>query len=163
MLVYAAQPWELAVGIHTSPPSGFPVAQMVKICLQCGRSGFHPWLGKIPWGRAWQPTPVFLPGESHERRSLAGYSPWGRQQSDTTEWLIAAEHIPSLRTLPPHPPARSSRSSQSNKLSSLRDAAATHQLSTWHTAVYICQCCSLSSSHPFLLCPRWPFTRRWLS
>ena len=34
-------------------------------------------VGKILWRRAWQPTPVFLPGESHGQRSLAGYSPWG--------------------------------------------------------------------------------------
>ena len=42
------------------------VAQMVKkkIHLQCGRPGFDPWVGKIHWRRAWQPTPVFLPGES---------------------------------------------------------------------------------------------------
>ena len=51
------------------------------------RRGFNPWVGKIPWRRAWQPTPVFLPGESHGRRSLAGYSPWGRTESDTTERL----------------------------------------------------------------------------
>ena len=37
---------------------------------------FNPWVGKIPWGREWQLTPVFLPGEFHEQRSLAGYSPW---------------------------------------------------------------------------------------
>ena len=37
--------------------------------------GFDPWVGKIPWTRAWQPTPVFLPGESHGQRSLVGYSP----------------------------------------------------------------------------------------
>ena len=42
---------------------------------------------KIPWRRKWQSTPVFLPGESHERRSLVGYSPRGRKESDTTEWL----------------------------------------------------------------------------
>ena len=36
--------------------------------------GSDPWVGKIPWGRAWQPTPAFLPGESHGQRSLAGYS-----------------------------------------------------------------------------------------
>ena len=42
-------------------------------------------LGKIPWRREWQPIPVFLPGDSHGRRSLAGYSPWGRRESDTTE------------------------------------------------------------------------------
>ena len=35
-------------------------------------------LQKIPWRRAWQPTPIFLPGESHGQRSLAGYSPWNR-------------------------------------------------------------------------------------
>ena len=44
---------------------------------QRGRPGFNPWVGKIPWRRAWQPTPVFLPGKSHGQRSLAGYSPWG--------------------------------------------------------------------------------------
>ena len=42
-------------------------------------------VGKIPWRRAWQPTPVFLPGESHGQRSLAGYSPWGHKESGTTE------------------------------------------------------------------------------
>ena len=41
----------------------------------------------LPWRREWQPTPVFLPGEFHEQRSLAVYSPWGLKESDTTEWL----------------------------------------------------------------------------
>ena len=45
------------------------------------------WVGKIPWRRKWQPTPVFLPGESHGQRSLEGYSPQGHKESDTTEWL----------------------------------------------------------------------------
>ena len=40
---------------------------------------------KDPLERAWQLTPVFLPGESHGQRSLANYSPWGRKESDTTE------------------------------------------------------------------------------
>ena len=44
-----------------------------------------PWVGKIPWERAWQPTPLFLPGESHRRRSLVGHSPRGHTQLDTTE------------------------------------------------------------------------------
>ena len=48
-------------------------------------NGFDPWVGKIPWRRVWQPTPVFLPGESHGQSSLAGYSPWGRKELDTTE------------------------------------------------------------------------------
>ena len=42
---------------------------------------------KIPWRRKWQPTPVFLPGESHGQRSPAGYSLWGRNELDTTEQL----------------------------------------------------------------------------
>ena len=41
----------------------------------------------IPWRRKWQPTPVFLPGESHGQRSLEGYGPWGRKEPDTAEWL----------------------------------------------------------------------------
>ena len=50
-----------------------------------GYPGFNPWVRKIPWRRKWQPTPVFLPGKSHGWRSLVGYSPWGRKESDTTE------------------------------------------------------------------------------
>ena len=48
---------------------------LYSICLQCGRPGFNPWVGKIHWRRKWQPTPVLLPGKSHGQRSLAGYSP----------------------------------------------------------------------------------------
>ena len=44
---------------------------------------------EIPWRRAWKPTPVFLPGESHGQRGLAGCSPWGRRESDTAK---ATEH-----------------------------------------------------------------------
>ena len=50
---------------------------------------FNPWVGKSPWRRKWQPTPVFLPGESHGWRSLGGYSPRGRKESDTTERLYS--------------------------------------------------------------------------
>ena len=46
-----------------------------------------PGLGKIPWRKAWQPTPVFLPGESHGQRRLVGYSPFGCKESDMTEQL----------------------------------------------------------------------------
>ena len=55
------------------------------IYLQCKRPRFHPWVGKIPWRRKWQPTSVFWPGEFHGQRSLAGYSPWRHNESDTTE------------------------------------------------------------------------------
>ena len=53
--------------------------------LQCRRPGFSPWVGKMPWRREW--PPVFLPGELHGQRSLAGYSSWGHKDSDTTEQL----------------------------------------------------------------------------
>ena len=46
------------------------------------RHRFDPWVWKIPWRRKWQPTPVLLPGKSHGQRSLVGYSPWGRKESD---------------------------------------------------------------------------------
>ena len=63
-------------------------------CLQYGRPGFHPWVVKIPWRRKWESTPVFLPGQSHGQRSLAGYSPWGRKELDTTEQLTFSEYLP---------------------------------------------------------------------
>ena len=63
-------------------------------------TGFNPWVGKIPWRRKWQPTPVFLPGESHGRRSLVGYCPWGCKESDMTERLhFTSLHFLHLRTL----------------------------------------------------------------
>ena len=49
------------------------------------KCGFNPWVRKIPWRRAWQPTPVFLAGGVHGERSLVGYSPWGCKESDMTE------------------------------------------------------------------------------
>ena len=63
------------------------VAQRLKHLLQSQRAGFNPWVGKIPWRRKWQPTPVFLPGKYHGQTSLVGYSPWGREESDMTEQL----------------------------------------------------------------------------
>ena len=54
-------------------------------CRRHKKLGLSPWVGKIPCRRAWQPTPVFLPGESHEQRRLVGYSSQGHEESDTTE------------------------------------------------------------------------------
>ena len=56
-------------------------------CRSCKRCGFDPWVGKIPWRRVWQPTPVFLPGKSYGQRSLVGYSPRGCKELDMTEQL----------------------------------------------------------------------------
>ena len=55
---------------------------------QCRRCRFDPWVGKIPWRRAWQPTPVFLPGESHGQRNLAGYSHKVTKSQTQLKWLI---------------------------------------------------------------------------
>ena len=60
--------------------------QRVKICLRYGRLGVDPWVGKI-WRREWLPTPIFWHEEFHGQRSLVGCSPWGREESDTTEQL----------------------------------------------------------------------------
>ena len=49
--------------------------------------GFDPWIWKSAWRRVWQSTPVFLSGEFHGQRSLAGYRPWGHKELDTTDWL----------------------------------------------------------------------------
>ena len=63
------------------------VAQTVKHLPTMRRPRFNPWVRKISWRRKWQPTSVFLPGKSHGQRSLVGYGPWGRKESDTTEGL----------------------------------------------------------------------------
>ena len=71
-----------------------PLLRGWRIFLQCRRPGLEPWIRKIPWRREWQPTPIFLPGEFHGQSSLAGYSPWGRQEFDTTE--LMAPHSSAL-------------------------------------------------------------------
>ena len=58
---------------------------------RCKRHAFNCWIRKIPWRRAWQPTPVSYPGESHGQRSLVGYSPQGLKESDMTEATYHAQ------------------------------------------------------------------------
>ena len=58
------------VPYHYCGPGGFAGGSDSK---ESGRLRFDPWVGKVPWRRAWLPTPVFLPGEFHRERSLAGY------------------------------------------------------------------------------------------
>ena len=65
---------------------GFPGGSMVKnVPANAGDMGLIPGEGKIPWRRARQPTPVLFPGGSYGQRSLLGYGPWGRTESDMTE------------------------------------------------------------------------------
>ena len=66
-------------------PGGASGKESACQCGRCKRHEFNHWVRKIPWRRAWQPTPVFLPRESHGQRSLAGYSPWGLKELDMTE------------------------------------------------------------------------------
>ena len=77
---------------------------------QCRGCGFEPWVRKIPWKRKWQPTPVFLPGESYGQRSLAAYSPWCcrvRYDSVTKQQKsICADMEWSLRKVPWRPELR---------------------------------------------------------
>ena len=61
---------------------------------------FDPWVEKIPWRRAWKPTPVLLPGESNGQRSLVGYSPWGLKEWDTTEHACTHTHTHTHTPLP---------------------------------------------------------------
>ena len=70
------------------------VAQLVKNLLQCGRPGFDPCVGKIPWRRERLPTPVFWPGEFH---GLC--SPWGRKELDMTERLFTFTFFQGKRTM----------------------------------------------------------------
>ena len=77
--------------------------------LNCTMAYITLWVELCPlqrhsWRRKWQPTTVFLPGKAHGRRSLVGYSPWGRKESDTTEQLhfhfLSQRHsVPKLRYL----------------------------------------------------------------
>ena len=64
------------------------VAQMAKNLPAVQETQVPSQVRKIPWRREWQPTPVFLPREPYGQRSQVAYSPWGRKESDMTEWLI---------------------------------------------------------------------------
>ena len=57
-----------------------------RIHLQCRGPKFNPWVGKIPWRKEWQPTPVFLPGELHGQRT------WGLKELDMAEQLILTNY-----------------------------------------------------------------------
>ena len=98
--------WNLHSGVWTRDPicyntvnlkriPGLQVAQMAKCPPTMWETQVRSLGREDPWRRKWQPTPVFLPGKSHRQRSLIGYSPWGRKESDTTEWLhFTSLHVP---------------------------------------------------------------------
>ena len=81
---------QVSSGLHfsLSPPKICQWINNNQIFPQSDFVPMHdPWVGKSPWRRKWQLTPVFLPGEFHGQGSLVGLSPWGHKESDTTEWL----------------------------------------------------------------------------
>ena len=89
-----------SLSLHASLFLGFPGGTSGKEpacqCRRHKRHRFNSWVGKILWRRAWQPTPVFLPGESHGQRSLVGFCPWGDKESDQSN---LAQHTFSLFSL----------------------------------------------------------------
>ena len=91
-----------------TPPGSFDPMLPSQLCTSLGfpgsasgkeptcTHGFDPWVGKSPWRRAWQPTPVFLPVESPGQRSWAGYSPWGRRvRHDFLFHFLSTAHLQS--------------------------------------------------------------------
>ena len=75
-----APPFLSLVTVDQGFPGGASGKEPTCQCRTCKRHRFNPWVVKIPWKRAWQPTPVFLPGEFQGQRRLMGYNPWGSQR-----------------------------------------------------------------------------------
>ena len=72
---------------------GFPGGSVCKeSACNVGDLGSIAGSRRFPWRRTWQPTLLFLPGESHGQRSLVGYSPWGHKESDMTEQVSTHTH-----------------------------------------------------------------------
>ena len=81
---------EAVFTVSSETDTRFEVSCPFSVITDGEESGFDPWVGKIPWRRAWQPTLVSLPGESHGQRNLVGYSPWGCRVGH--DWHDLAQH-----------------------------------------------------------------------
>ena len=71
-------------------------------CRRHRRSGFDPWVGKLPWRRKWQLILVLFPRKFHRQMSLAGYSPWGPKELDMTEPYWAHTQLEKLKWIAPN-------------------------------------------------------------
>ena len=91
------------------------VAQTI-ICLQWGRPTFNPWVGKIPWRRACQASPVFLPGQARGQRSLGGYSLWGCKESEKANTFTFHPGPKAHLSLRAHFPIEVTRTTKKRKL-----------------------------------------------
>ena len=89
-------------GVRKWPETVITINDTICIYWKVLECSFDPWVSKVTWRRAWQPTPVLLPEESHAQRSLVGYSPWGCKESYMTEQLNwgGTFSIPGLRSSP---------------------------------------------------------------
>ena len=76
----------------TGFPGGASGKEHICQCRRHKRRGFSRLVEKIPWRRAWQPTPIFLPGQSHGQKNLVGYSPRNCKELDTTEVTYTHTH-----------------------------------------------------------------------
>ena len=74
-------------------PNGLAGKQSACNARGTGKVSSIPGLGRSPWKRKWQPTLVFLPGKSHEQRSLMGYSLWGQKELEVTERVTLSLHF----------------------------------------------------------------------
>ena len=85
----------IIVGTHfrTVPQSRLSMAQPIKDLSAMKETRFYPWVGKIPWRMEGLPTLVFLPGEFHGQRSLAGYNPWDHKEVSATDLSIIIEGL----------------------------------------------------------------------
>ena len=82
---FRSQPLSAFVGVDEMASQVASGKELTCQYKRLKRHGFDPWVRKTPWRRKWQPTPVFLPGESHGQRSLESYSPWSCKEVDLTE------------------------------------------------------------------------------
>ena len=90
---WGAESLSISMGNHMGFPTWLSAKESTCQCRRQRRFVFNLWVRKIPWKRKWQLTPVFLPGKFHGQRSLAGYSPWDRKESDTTDRLTHFSHL----------------------------------------------------------------------
>ena len=122
-------------------------------CRRSKRCGFDLWVGKIPWRRAWQPTPVVLPGKSHGQRILAEHSPWGSQTVRHDEQLNHHHHVQAKKVQWTH--GRSTVGQTMVPLSSFMPL----KLPKIRTSFPLCimQKAQFSSKHMINGCPRFMF------
>ena len=113
------------------------LSQQWKIFLKFRRRMFDSWVGKIHWRRAWQSTPVFLPGKSHRQRNLVGYSPWvHRVRHNSSDWACNGVLVF---------PVGSQGIHSAHCFSSQRSGCFLNSLRSWpkHHSFYIIYCQSL--------------------